>query len=54
MAFNIAKSFALLPYNAHLEDYMHDDNEFWRQQYLAQTGGDSSDLDQFGYPLHCD
>lgn len=30
MAFNIAKSFALLPYDAHLQDYMHDDNEFWR------------------------
>ncbi len=54
MAFNIAKSFQLLPYEANLDDYMRDDNTFWRQQYFAQTArGETEDRDQFGYLLHC-
>ena len=56
MAFNIARSFQLIPYDASLDEYMRDDNSFWRQQYFAQTmakDGQNEDRDQYGYLLHC-
>ena len=41
MAFNVGKTFGLIPKSASVRNYMRDDHKFWREHYLAQTDSES-------------
>ena len=55
MAYNIGKTYGLLPEKADPKHYLKDDHKFWREQYLAQTGhhkssaADLTDLAHFDW-----
>ena len=44
-----------MPPEADINAYMKDDHRFWREHFLAQTGGDSGMelTDTLGLPILC-